>query len=246
MPDGWTANNFPPDLIPVKATTDAYDGTYALKGEVVDYNGSAVPPNVTPSNASGLGFPINRRYVDLTGMYKSNLVGSDIGTISIVIYHSSGLSIGYAFAYLPAAANYTRFTIPISYTANYPAASAHITISMADSTGLGFHIGSDIFIDALELETVTGMNSISQNALNIFPVPATDHIFIDAGISGVHSCQAQLINDLGEIILSKKFENSVSSNPFIDINSVPEGIYQLLISDEDKKNLLTKKIVISR
>jgi len=245
-PDSWTANNFPPDLIPVTSTTDAYDGIYAMKGEVVSYNGGAVPPNVTPSNTSGLGFPINSRYVDLTGMYKSTLIGLDVGTISILIYHSSGLSIGYGFAYLPAAANYTRFTIPISYTANYPAARAHITFSMVDSTGVGFNVGSNIIIDALELELVTNINSIDLKNLNVFPVPATSHIFLNDKSAKGQPFFAKLYNITGELILDKKFDEPFNSFPSIDINNLPEGIYELLVSDEDAKNLLTQKVVISR
>jgi hypothetical protein len=246
MPDNWNANNFFPNLVPVTATTDAYDGTYALKGEVVSYNGGAVPPNVTPISSSGLGFPINKRYVDLTGWYISDLIGTDVGTVSIVIYHSSGLSIGYGFAYLPAASNYTRFTIPISYTANYPAATAHITFSMADSVGSGFHVGSNIIIDALEFEQVTNILTVEPAALLIFPNPAESQINFNAIFKSGQSYEVHLYNSTGELVKSSLIESQLNSMPSMDINDIPEGIYELLVSDADSKNQMMQKFIICR
>jgi hypothetical protein len=245
-PDSWSPNNFFPDLITVTSTTDAHDGSFALKGEVVSYNGGAVPPNVTPTSSNNLGFSITRHYVDLTGWYKSDLIGSNVGTVAIVIYHSSGLSIGYGFAYLPAAANYTRFTIPISYTSNYPAATAHITFSMADSTGSGFNVGSNFIIDALELEQITGVEEMSRNSMNVFPNPATAQINFTSEVTDEKKYFVRLYNVTGELVKQTFLESHFHKLPSLDINDIPDGIYELLIADDNSKNLQMQKILICR
>jgi hypothetical protein len=246
MPDGWTVNNYPPDLIPITASTDAYDGTYALKGEVTNYNGNGVPPNVTPTSVSGMGFPINKRYVDFTGMYKSDLYGNDISTITIVVYHSSGTSIGYGFGYLPGAANYTRFTVPINYSFNAQPSYAHITITMVDSTGLGFHVGSNIILDAMDLEEITGLSILNKQQLNVFPNPANAKINFSENFTAGKIYSIKMFNESGQIVVNSITESIDNSLSPVDINLIPEGIYQILISDAEQKNNFSQKILISR
>lgn len=240
MPDLWTANNFPPTLYPITRTTDAHSGTYALKGEVVSYNGGEVPPNVYPSSTSGFGCPVNQRYSFVNGWYKSSLIGNDIGNVNIVIYHSSGLSIGYGFTYLPAASVYTPFSIPITYTANAPAASATVTFSMTDSTG-AFNEGSNFIIDDLAFSMTTGISENELAAFTIGPIPATDVLNIDGDFHGENSFNFTLVNIQGKKIMEGSAKVSANRVSII-VSDLENGIYFL----NDEKKSVVKRILINR
>jgi len=74
---------------------------------------------------------------------------------------------------------------------------------------------------------------------SVYPNPANG--FIKVNYSGIlTSCQYQLLNSLGQVLLSGKIEQNN-----IDVSSIHVGIYFLTITNEDGDSGV-KRVVVSR
>jgi hypothetical protein len=244
LPDSWTANVNPPSLVPVTQSSDAHSGTSAAKGTVVDYMGSPVPPNLYPLSTSGLGFTIHSRYAYFTFWYKSDLLATDVVTVNVVIYHSSGISIGYAYSYLVTNSAYSMIYLPINYTTQGNAAYAQVTFSMADTAAQGFHLGSYFLIDDMGFSTVNEVEDLSASSFNVFPNPVKDKLSVSDVFSSSEPYKMQLINCAGETVMTSTVENTSSEFPPIDVAKYAEGSYILTISDSKKST--SKRFLICK
>jgi hypothetical protein len=244
LPDSWTGNIAPPDLIPITQSTDAHSGTYAVQGTVVDYMGSAVPPNFYPLSSSGLGFNISQRYNYFLFWYKANFIGTDVGTVNVVIYHSSGISIGYGYSYFTSSANYVLMYVPLSYTSSGNAAHAQVTISMADTASNGFHLGSDFIIDDFGFSMVNNVSEINENTFNVYPNPVCGKLNIKGIFKSNESYDIAIINSEGKTVLKSTEKTSSNELPPIDVADLSDGYYLLNISDSHSTT--TQRILINR
>ncbi|MFI5171844.1 MAG: S8 family serine peptidase, partial [Chitinophagales bacterium] len=91
---------------------------------------------------------------------------------------------------------------------------------------------SDFIFNTLPLRIGEDNNAL----ISIYPNPATNNLYID-GIEG--NATATFYNLLGEIILFARMDGIENS---IDISSFSNGIFQVLINDEDE--IYTQKIMV--
>ncbi|MBK6984091.1 MAG: T9SS type A sorting domain-containing protein [Bacteroidetes bacterium] len=78
-----------------------------------------------------------------------------------------------------------------------------------------------------------GIKDIKSNNLVIWPVPASENIYINETVKGI-----SVFNNLGELVLKK------SNTNFIDVHQLISGIY--IITVQTEKGTFQKKTVISR
>jgi hypothetical protein len=188
-PDGWaTSNVFPIGLINITQTTDNHSGSYALRGEVVNFAGTPMGP-VIQSGPGGRGFPISERYNSFELYYKFTSVGGDKFSVNVAL-EKDGNPIAQGAVALPATvSNYTHLTVPLEYTTNDVPDSAIIQILITGPvTGADYHIGSVMFVDDLLFSLATGVEdiSISNLAGKCYPNPSVDiiNIPLNENVSG--------------------------------------------------------------
>ncbi len=162
-PVSWFTSNHPefdPNSINVIKTTDAQDGIYAVRGEVVEVTGHSWynPPSVhTFDYEDILGFPINSRPVNFRGYYIYEPVQAgeylsidvklikDLGNKDIQIVGTGGTAIANTI-FLDSI--YTEFVLPISYYSSEQPDYLYINISIGGSVAPG----SVFYVDNLSLD----------------------------------------------------------------------------------------------
>ncbi len=116
-PVGWATPNSPGFFVPITQSTDAHSGTYAVKGQVVNFVGLAISPSLVSGDSLG-GFSFNQRPAALQGYYKYSPVGGDL-FFATAIFYSQGMGIAFGEILISnTATGYTQFTVNLDYFSN--------------------------------------------------------------------------------------------------------------------------------
>ena len=180
-PDGWvTSNAFPAGLINVTQTTDNHSGSYALKGEVINFFSAAMGP-VIQSGPGGKGFAISEQYHSFNLFYKFTSVGGDKFSVNVGLT-KAGNPVAQGAVALPATISaYTQLTVPLTYLTNDVPDSAIIQILITGPvTGSDYHVGSVMFVDDLLFSLVNVFENIPDPDLIVkcYPDPSAGLINI--------------------------------------------------------------------
>lgn len=148
-PDNWSSNTASVYTCIIKST-DKYSGEYALKGEVVNYDSSSIPP-ILFGGTNGQGFAVSKRYASFDGYYKFVPVPGDV--LSVVCSMFKGNSpIASINTNLEPSSDYTNFSLPINYSNSEIPDRFSVKFVINDTTGaLPAHIGSYYLLDDVEL-----------------------------------------------------------------------------------------------
>ena len=240
-PDGWYTNNTGSNVL--ISQTAGYTGNFAVKGNVINFNGSnLVPPYL------GCNFPVNQYYNTLRLYYTTNLDSGDAFQISAAIYDSGNvfLALNY-YNIVFTIPTFSPFTLDLDSVSSGIPDHALITftiIPMAPNTTP--HINSSFVIDDVELHSgTTGINeNVKSTNISVFPNPAKDKLFIYSDLKENNPCQIILYDVSGKIVLQKKSVLPLNEKitDVLNIMGIDSGIYMLRIFGE-KENYLTKIII---
>lgn len=176
-PDDWASSNVPEaGLVNVTQTTDIHSGTYALKGDVINFFGTPMAP-VIQSGPDATGFAISEQYRVFELYYKFMSVGGDKFSVNVALYKEGNPIAQGAVANPTSVATYTHLSVPLVYTIEELPDLAIIQLSITGPvTGPDVHVGSFMFIDDLSfsLETGIGQDISPDLAGKCFPNPASD------------------------------------------------------------------------
>ncbi len=160
-PDGWLTYNIPGTATPITQSNDKHGGSFAAKGEVVDFFGTPYPPYLWYIGENGKGFPISQRYAQLDGYYKLTTSGSDKFLVWVYFWNKDQVIAG-NYGWFNAASSYTKFSVPLIYFTGDTPDSASIWISASEDTSQTSStasIGTVFFVDDLSLTGIaTGVN----------------------------------------------------------------------------------------
>ncbi len=259
-PDSWLTNNAPPTVIPITQSNTSHSGSFAVRGEVIDFSGFGVGPSMTTSDPQGnnIGFPVSQRYAQLSGWYQFNKSGTSLLVITIFIGHLSssdttGVGVG-SFVTDVSAGSYTQFTAPINYVPGTPEPNlAWITVQLTDSVS-GFPAAGDYFLlDDLSLSGVVGFDDLSENPVpgeyelyQNYPNPFNPSTNISFNLPEVSDVEITIYNQLGEVVdriipgQLQKGKHTVKWNA----DNQPSGIYYYQMKTGDQK--LTRKMMLVR
>jgi hypothetical protein len=90
--------------------------------------------------------------------------------------------------------------------------------------------------------TMVGVKNLPLENLQIWPVPASDFMFISAGKLNGSNLEIQLTNQLGQTVLAQK--ESIQNGQFdgsVNLDFLPEGVYFLTLSTENQR--VTRSVV---
>ena len=231
-PDNWYSNNTGSNVL--ISQTPGYTGSFAAKGNVINFNGSNL---VSPY--LGCNFPVNQYYNTLRLYYTTNLDSGDAFQISAAIYDTANifLELNY-YNIVFTVPTFSPFTLDIDSIGSGIPDHALITftiIPMAPNTTP--HINSSFVVDGVELHSgTTGINeNVKLTNISVFPNPAKDKLFIYSDFKENNPCQIILYDVSGKIVLQKKSTTPVNGKitDVLNLNSINSGIYFLKLESEN-------------
>ena len=155
-PSGWWTNNKSVlHFTPVNKTTESHSGKYAVDGKV-EFLGKAMPaaPVIHTGNAKNSEFKISKNYKSLSGFYMLNSVKGDQFVASVTMY-KDGKTIGKGIKYFPASKKFSRFKVPVNYTAKGLPGKCEIMFTVYPGFGgtnqMMVHKGTEMSVDDVSL-----------------------------------------------------------------------------------------------
>ena len=97
-------------------------------------------------------------------------------------------------------------------------------------------VGGIVAVDFMHSPSPSLVNDLSTNDFNIYPIPATNNLTIEAQNNEVTSLE--LMDVTGKLILEREFTQSTS----LDVSQISDGIYFLNLKTDEVE--LTKQIII--
>jgi hypothetical protein len=162
-PIDWFTSDIPGLVDGVSQGGSAYNGSSCVKLEVSNFGGTAYPPYLASLDPStSLGHPVSIKHGSLHGYYKLNPLGND--ALAVVISMSVGPlnAVGAGGGILTAASSWTEFNLPIYYTPGSPDPdNVIIYFVIADTVGGTATIGSEGYVDYIDLTAPSGVEQIS-------------------------------------------------------------------------------------
>ncbi len=160
--DGWSHNSSAPPYETVTKSTDAYAGSFAVRGESISIAGYGAAPSLLTGPPGGDFFPISENFTFLSGYYQHDIQGGDELLIEVILVNlDTG---GGAEGHVNLSGNvdsYTMVEIPIVYDDDNPpdfqATGAVIAITILPPDGQLPTIGNYFLLDNLSFEGVIGI-----------------------------------------------------------------------------------------
>jgi hypothetical protein len=257
-PDSWLSNNSTGLFTTISQSNSSHTGSSALKGEVVFVSGFG---NITPlvvsddgSSTSG-GFAVTQKYNSLKGFYKLNTSANDKVVIILAMY-TGETGVGAGVIQLNAAASYTQFAFPIGYEQGFSGTPDRcaISIQITDASGSGTNVslGSEIYIDDLELsmDVVSDVEDQTQPLTfqleQNYPNPFNPSTKINYQIKQMDFVSLKVYDVLGNEVGTLVNENKVAGNYELnfDASSLSSGIYFYKL--QAGSFVETKKMILMR
>ena len=238
---GWETNGN------VTRTTDSYAGTYAVQLVTIDWgNGNIEPSHMTngqqaPQGNIG-GIPYSSMNDTLTGYYKYAASGWDSASVGVTLL-SNGTQVGGGGIYLPPAATFTYFEIPVGSPSTPDTLRIDISSSKYPTGPSSF--GSTLIIDdiALKSQINTGFRKTENSGTTSFayPNPATDFVNIKWNNKSDKNFSIKIIDLAGRNI---QCENISVGNGQLRLNifSLNAGVYfySLSAGNDTQRGTFTK------
>ncbi len=161
-PDHWSVNNAEQLYVPVTQSNTSHSGSYALKGEVVNFLSTPWPPIIL-SGDDGTGFPVSAKYLSLEGFYQFTPIEGDVLIIAVTMSNSGNFIGTGALEISNSASAYTPFAVGIYYpNPEFTPDTVWIEIIVTNHSTETDHIGTQFLIDDLSLS----MNPTSVETAN--------------------------------------------------------------------------------
>ncbi len=254
-PVSWASPNAPdlPQLV-TKSTT-ASSGSFAAKGEVVQWSPGLVVAPFLQTGDDASGFPYTHRPVKFTGSYIFSPVDGDRFTVSVLLL-KNGEAVGIAArTYSNASPNYAPIEIPFSYLNDDTPDTCVVTIALiGPATGADYHLGSYYIVDDLKLSdapvsveeevAVPSAFSLKQNFPNPFNPETVIRYSVPFGVAG--NVTLTVYNSLGQAVATLVDGQKEAGEHQVSFNAadLPSGTYIYRISSgnftETRKMILIK------
>ncbi len=251
-PKNWMSNNFyfaftNPNQLPVKKTTDAHTGTYAVEiTNVPDTSeskqgGSLISGNVNfLTQEYNLKFKLSSKPKSLEAFYKYFPVNNDSFNIEIVVSKNGEYLGSASFKGVEAKNDYTKLSAEIQYM-DETIIPDSASIFIYAGNAMQVIEGTKLVLDDLSFtDAPVSVSKVKNNdlAISVYPNPAQDKLFFNL------NNQSALVTlmDLNGKILT---QNEISkTNNSIDLSGINNGIYLAQITTE--LGVVNHKIVVNK
>ena len=238
---GWVTNGN------VTRTTDSHTGTYAVQLVTIDWgNGSVEASHMTNGQQSPQGYfggiPYSSMNDTIIGYYKYAASGPDSASVGVSLF-SNGNQIGGSGIYLPPAATFTYFEIPVNSLSTPD--TLRIDISSSKYPTSPSSVGSTLIIDdmALKSQLSTGVQKTENSGTLTFafPNPATDIVNIKWNNKSDKNLSVKIFDLAGRNIQCNNISGSNGELRF-NISALNAGIYFYTLSagNDTQRGTFTK------
>ncbi len=229
-PDNWYANNFPSMWTTITKSSTTHSGTGAVRGEVVSFSNTIVPPYIN-SGVSGTGFAFTQRPASIRGYYQFNSVQGDDFTVGVLLYNNSQAIAAGSFETTANAGSYTYFAADINYVNSLTPDNCIIIALIGNSVG-DEHVGSYFLLDDLEFSDQTvGVNDGSTvNSFMLeqnYPNPFNPSTRIDYQVPSEDLVTLKIYDVIGNEVATVVNEVKTAGSYHVDFNSagLSSGLY---------------------
>lgn len=248
-PTGYFSLN--PLATTLTKTTDAYDGTYALKfvSAAVDGTSFGLPKDtvssltlgslsltlvgMTPQLSMTPGYPFTSRPSNFSFYFKfeqgATPVGMSDSAVVVVEFRKSGSPIGTGIAMysgdLPNLTSYTKAEAPIVWTSQETPDSVRVLMQTHAVGEKKKAIGTTVYIDKFEF--IYNQSSIHEQEaqnLDIYPTAVKNEININTANKFT---DYYILNASGNIVKKAKLNSNT-----ISVSTLPQGVYILLAKNK--------------
>lgn len=244
-PIGWNSVNKNVAQIPgatqfpVRKTTDAYDSSYAVVMETVNFPliQTTIPGAITTGEFLYVnniprftkGMPFTGRPVSLSGYYKYIPAKGDTFGITISLlkenpqtHFKDTIATG-GFRGSDFVNSYTKFSIKLDYQSSGKPDT--LSLIMSSSILSQRPEGSIFYVDHLVFHYETGIEEFTPgkiNQLSLFPSPFSNNLqFLKSRASAIQSLF--IYNSTGKLVSKKNIGENFKGS--IDLSSLPDGLY---------------------
>lgn len=240
-------------------TSDAYAGNSAVRienVEIIDFDNDDL--DTLGFIYSGdffsdyAAFGLDGEPQIFSGWYKYAPIENDSATLYLE-FTKYDPSLGYSetvaeFRYLLGEANeYTSFEFPLGFSETPDSFSIAIASGNIDSNDEYVPLGSVLHIDELSFDFIEGVRfPIFSDALEVYPNPATDFVYIKMDEKVGTPRSIQLTDAIGRVIQLSDIENLEYGNDLlrIDLKNYPTGMYYYKVETEG--SIYAGKILIQK
>lgn len=241
FPSGWISSNFSgvPSGIEANAikTTDAYQGTYAIKLTTVN----GLEPSEPHVGVALYDGAIDKTPHALQGYYKTSLVGNDVPYISIDVLSGGSFIGGAVIEFESSQSDYTYFSLPIDYIVESPNADRFF-LSILSSIEDGV-VGSTLTVDALSFDGSTAVSDYDNPKTTMLLSPNPTSETLNITISDFSDDVDMIIYDInGKVITTRHFSKQFT----LDVIQYQIGQYFIELRNKNKSLIQSSSFVISR
>lgn len=244
-PQGWITNNAPPVLVVVSRSTTHTDGSYAARGEVLEFlPGQAAPPLLMSGTAEAPGFPINARPGALNGFVSTDLKNGDLFYITVSMMKGQEPVGGNSLAISTSSASFVPFSMPILY-ANELVPDTAIIMIMIGNDGSGTPTGGSSFIvDALTFGAGTGSVGDQASRLDLNIVDHGRYQEIDFSLGQMGHATLDIVDMNGRTMGTLYAGTTAGEKLRWELGGVANGLYLCRLATSE--GVVTRKISVLR
>jgi len=253
-PDMWLSNNVETlNLIPITQSTNAYSGSFAVKGEILpSFPGT---DNLLFPVLISDQIPLSENPFAVNGWYILTAASPQMSlTVLVTLFDDQNGAVGFGGTSIPTTSTYTNFSVPIDYSYGSGGNAAYAQINfITNDDGIGEPTTGDFFIiDDLSFTTAVGIEELVEGSKtmsipSIYPQPCAASCTIELTITEDQQITALAFDLLGnEVteIYSARLPSGEHRLNWTPDSNLPNGMYLIQLRGEDE--LLTNRVIVER
>ena len=236
-PNNWATLDIPGFYDAITQTNIAHSGSWAVKGETIDYFGAVAPPFLISEEGY---FAISQNYTRLTGFYQFSNNGEDAFWAIVELFDAQDMIVAAGYGeFGETSGGYTQFAVNLEYVYGneQPAAKAYIWLSITTSSEAqtdSLSLGSYFLLDDLAFDNVNsisndgfGKSAKTYQLVQNYPNPFNPSTTINFSIPQSGKVNLSVFNSIGQEVQTLVDDEMTAGDHQVTFNAenLPSGIY---------------------